>query len=193
MSRWTVRMHAGHPPVVQNTLYVYTHTHTHTHTLTSVKKSQRWQDRKSCPGKTKELRLFVVFFFPVSWAPALGETGLVSPSGRACREKVAQEALRPLETAETGRWRGGGQNRKHQPGGSFRSSPVSLGWTCGTGSHPGAVTGQGAPETLWFWLSEGNKRNGEGWLCLLVWGPWAVPPLAGLQSRQWGSQAPFQG
>ena len=117
----------------------------------------------------------------------------ITPSGRACREKVAQEALRPLETAETGRWRGGGQNRKHQPGGSFRSSPVSLGWTCGTGSHPGAVTGQGAPETLWFWLSEGNKRNGEGWLCLLVWGPWAVPPLAGLQSRQWGSQAPFQG
>ena len=122
----------------------HTHTHTHTHTLTSVKKSQRWQDRKSCPGKTKELRLFVVFFFPVSWAPALGETGPVSPSERACREKVVQQALRPLKTAEAGRWWGRGQNWKRQPGGSFRALPCVAGLDSAWKHQPGGEF-QGLP------------------------------------------------
>lgn len=97
--------------------------HVHTHSL--AKKSQRRQDRKRRPGETKEVRLFVAFFFPaIPWAPTLGEMGLVSQQA-PCGEKVAQEALRPLKTeqrqADGGA--GGDQNWKHQPGGEPQGLP----------------------------------------------------------------------
>lgn len=166
--------------------------HVHTHTLTSVKKSQRRQDRKRHPGETKEVRLLVVFFFPVSWAPTLGEMGLVSPSKRTCGEKVAQEALRPLK-AEQRQADGGGQgdqNWKHRPGGEPQVFPRGPGWTPLRQKSARGCDKDRGPRSPLALAQRGG--GGMGRVALLAGlGPLAVPPVAGLQSRQRGSQAPF--
>lgn len=117
----------------------------------------------------------MAFFFPVSWAPTLGEMGLVSPSKRPCGEKVAQEALRPLKTEQRqadGRGRGD-QNWKHQPGGEPQGlPPVALAGLRCARSQPGAVTRTGGSRSPLALAQRGRGEGWGGWLCLLVWGPW---------------------
>lgn len=65
------------------------------------------------------------FPFRVRWS---NSANLAPPRQCTCREKVVQEAPRPLKT-EQKRAGAGGPGREAQPGGEFQGLPsVSLGW-----------------------------------------------------------------
>ena len=112
--------------------------------------------------------------FRVRWS---NSANLAPPSQRTCREKVVREAPRPLKTEQ--KWAGAG--------GPGRDAPA---WWRVSGS---SFCVPGLASTCARGLREGEERDGEGRLCLLVWGPRAVPPLRRLQSLQQASQAPFRG